>query len=412
MSKCVTLHHSSATDNETTNSHHYFLKHTLAIFNPEHDLALANPNAHFQPAISTLKFAHDLALLPVWYAPEQPIFAHEPDKTWLESIAQFGNTPVCINNLTNRKINNITPWGWNAPLCKRLVNAGASEEILPTLDQLNAIKALSHRRLAAEAMAFLKEKLPASILLADQPKELPDMEAVYEFSLRYPDVVFKAPWSGSGKGLFFSRHQLTDSVAGWCKRTIKKQGCVMGEKRYALVQDFAMEFFSDGTTVRFVGYSLFHTQGGIYRGNQLMSHPQIEEYLQKWLPLSILEETQRGLIHFLESKIIPYYQGYIGVDMFIFEDNHVFGFNPAVEINLRMTMGVVAHLFYNRYVLAEKKGLFSVDFYPDADALLSNHLLLSQAHPLIVENGRIIEGYLSLCPITEQTNYRIQVMIE
>ena len=42
----------------------------LYIFNPDHDLALANNEAHYMPPDSAKKMATDLALLPVWFAQE------------------------------------------------------------------------------------------------------------------------------------------------------------------------------------------------------------------------------------------------------------------------------------------------------------------------------------------------------
>ncbi len=42
----------------------------MYIFNPENDLALANFSPHFTAPLSALKMRSDLAMLPLWYAPD------------------------------------------------------------------------------------------------------------------------------------------------------------------------------------------------------------------------------------------------------------------------------------------------------------------------------------------------------
>ncbi|KAA6323183.1 hypothetical protein EZS27_027349, partial [termite gut metagenome] len=43
----------------------------LYIFNPDHDLALANNNANYMPSAPARRLSEDLALLPVWYAGDE-----------------------------------------------------------------------------------------------------------------------------------------------------------------------------------------------------------------------------------------------------------------------------------------------------------------------------------------------------
>ena len=33
------------------------------------------------------------------------------------------------------------------------------------------------------------------------------------------------------------------------------------------------------------------------------------------------------------------------------------------------------------------------------------------AYPLTIENGKIREGYLSLCPVTKETKYRAYILV-
>ena len=43
--------------------------------------------------------------------------------------------------------------------------------------------------------------------------------------------------------------------------------------------------------------------------------------------------------------------------------------HPCVEINMRMNMGVVARLFYDRFVAPGSKGCFAVEYVPDNETL-------------------------------------------
>lgn len=64
------------------------------------------------------------------------------------------------------------------------------------------------------------------------------------------------------------------------------------------------------------------------------------------------------------------YAGYLGVDMMICREGENFLVHPCVEINLRMNMGVVARLFYDRYVAFPACGRYVVEHYmTDGEAL-------------------------------------------
>ena len=188
----------------------------------------------------------------------------------------------------------------------------------------------------------------------------------------------------------------------------------MGEEALQKIQDFAMEFHSDehGHIV-FSGYSLFQTdEAGIYKSNMLLSDEAIECVLNRYIAVDILRTIQNHLIGFFETNIAGHYQGYFGVDMFIYKQvDESFAINPCVEINMRMTMGMVARLFYDRFVELGKKGTFAIEHGLTKGDLLTKHELLTNQYPLIINDGKIKAGYLSLCPINETTCYSASVII-
>ncbi|MBQ8722224.1 MAG: hypothetical protein IJY67_08810 [Paludibacteraceae bacterium] len=409
----------------------------LYYFNPDHDLALANGNAHFQAPESATAFAEDLSLLPCWFAEE---VASEvlSDQEFSEELNVLGLDVATIPLFSKDKIEEfkVEPWGWNLAVRKFFLNNGVAEKLLPTIDKIEEYKRLAHRRLTIDAMNYLRSRSIYPESLPQSAVELKSVAEVKAFALKHEEVVFKAPWSGSGKGVFWSSGPLTPSLSGWCKRIIEKQGSVMGEIAYNRVQDFAMEFKVGRGDVAFAGYSLFFTEGsGIYRGNYLLSNEDIEAELTKWVSVDYLRWLRDELMIFLRENVAKVYTGFVGVDMFVYSETRdtrhetrdvrhemrdtrcetrdarcetrdiEYRINPVVEFNLRMTMGMVARVVYDRCVKKGVRGMFTIDHCPPGE-LLRDHIVQTEETPIEIEDGRFKKGYFSLCPITENTVYR------
>ncbi len=388
----------------------------LYLFNPDHDLALANANENFNPPRSARSFAADLSCLPMWYAlPESTVLGSMPDRKWISDLhrlfPQLADVSVKLHPDFSTT-GSIHPWGWDASVRKSLALRGAGNQLLPDPTQLAEIRRLSHRKTAVAAMQFLREEPSIAGLLPSAAQLLFSVGEVSAFAGCYPNVVFKAPWSGSGKGICWSAGVVTDNTLGWCRNIIEKQDCVVGEAVYEKVQDFAMEFCCSGGKVLFAGYSLFHTDKGVYKSNELMNDEAILKLLTtEWLPENVLLTVQNRLLSFIESEIAPVYDGFMGVDMFVYQCGNRFLLHPCVEINLRMTMGNVARIFYDNFVQSPLTGHFYIDHFPSSESLRDDHLLLQSSHPLQVTNGRITRGYLSLSPVTGYSRYRARVEI-
>ena len=385
----------------------------LYYFNPEHDLALGNGSAHFQAPESATAFADDLSLLPCWFAEE---VASEvlSDQEFGDELNVLGLDVATIPLFSKDKIEEfkVEPWGWDLAVRKFFQNNGVSEKLLPTIEKIEEYKQLSHRRLTIEAMDYLRSRSMYPDSLPQTAVELKTSAEVNAFASKHPEVVFKAPWSGSGKGVFWSSGALTPSLSGWCKRIIEKQGSVMGEKAYSRVQDFAMEFKVGRGDVTFAGYSLFFTEGsGIYRGNYLWSNEDIEAELTKYVSVDYLRWIRDELAIFLRERVAKTYTGFVGVDMFVYEEEGTYRIDPVVEFNLRMTMGMVARVIYDRCVEKGVKGVFTIDHLPPGQ-LLRDHTIQTEENPIEIENNRFKRGYFSLCPVTENTVYRAAIVLK
>ncbi|MDD6254096.1 MAG: hypothetical protein PUA96_08650 [Bacteroidales bacterium] len=294
----------------------------MNVFNPEHDLCLANGDPNFVPPESALKFGKDCSGL----------------TSWIENG------------------DGIIPWGWDAVLKRRLLRRGIPDELLPTDAELGRIRELSHRRMAMKANDFIRAKLSergfGSYLPASAPVIVEDISEVETTVERFGDAVAKAPWSGSGKGLRWLRPgELSDSDIGWCRNVISKQGSVIVERREHLRQDFAMLFRLSSCKVDYEGLSLFFNENGMYRGNVLASDRWILERLGQYIPEALILNVKELLLEFLEAEFAGRYSGYAGVDMFICDDGAGGSLlAPSVEINARMTMGLLARRLFDRHL--------------------------------------------------------------
>jgi hypothetical protein len=333
--------------------------------------------------------ARELSALPAWYAPAG-------SAVWTD--ADFGSWPVrpegveCVRAFTPDY--ELCPWGWNPALVHRL---GIQKEV-------EGIRRLSSRRTAVEVLAELG---------GGSSEWITSVEALYTY-IYNKECVLKAPWSGSGRGVYFiAREGMTDSQRGWAERILRTQGAIVAEPRYPGVQDLAMEFRVDEAgRAHFAGYSLFETDGqGAYEGNVLASDEAIEATLAPYVGREVLRTTRERLTELLSEKLGGRYTGYLGVDMMIYDGEDGYRLHPCIEINLRMNMGLVARLFYDRYVAPGAQGTYSVAYFPKKGEALAQHERMQREFPCRIQGNRVVKGYLSLTPVTEDTCYQAFIRV-
>lgn len=301
----------------------------VAIFNPEHDLCLANGDPNFVPPASALEFGTDCRdVMQMLYAGDEttPVMRCVGGGELYDS--RFRWEPDWIP----------LPWGWNRTVRRLLLRRGCRPETMPAEAQLDVWRRLSDRRTAMEAARRVCEAL-------DVPCEVATAASVADVASQVEEGerVLKAPLSGSGRGLRMVRHPLTPHDRAWVQATVAQQGVVMVERRHRVVQDFALEFVVRRGMVHFVGCSLFETSGGVYAGNRLLSDEDIVQLLGRAMPRLRFDDVRRTVASWLTAHVATLYEGPLGVDMFLYDDGAGVQLNPLVEINLRHTMGMVAH---------------------------------------------------------------------
>lgn len=317
----------------------------LHIFNPEHDFALAVGSATYTSPSKVNKLRENLALLPAVIAGNSDfiLIPDSLDNASLENLTYY-NLAVKKNlrmiHLKDiwkieKDINEIKPWGWNHVLKNSLLKAGIDSHILPSDTELDYIRNLSHRRITIPFSLKVYEILnqPTNYL----PKEIFSLQEVEEFLRIYPLSFFKAPWSSSGRGITLSSHISHKGLLEWCHGILRKQGSIIAEPAWDKKMDFASEWWISNGKAEYIGPSVFEASTrGKYHGNVDADILSLNKMIIEKVPnFNDIIEAQQAV---LQSLIAPFYSGPIGVDMLVDKDNNV---NCCVEINLRLTMGLI-----------------------------------------------------------------------
>lgn len=296
----------------------------LHIFNPEHDIALANGSPLFTSPRAGRQLRADLGFLPaLWAGEESVVWTDQPHEA-LENVRRLGlDVPpeLFVDTPTLRRLAHqveaVDPWGWDAALCHQLQRLGVNPRILPTDEELKEVRALSHRRTAKELLDSIHntslinntiedsikateeaiektsktielvgetiEATREAIELTGEAIEVKDEAALLQQLARWPEAVLKAPWSSSGRGVRMVSAPLHSSVLQWALGVMRRQGSLMVEPLYHKVADFGMEFSANAEGFTYLGLSLFDTSGTAYTGNLLATEEEKRAKLARYL---------------------------------------------------------------------------------------------------------------------------------
>lgn len=386
----------------------------LYLFNADTDLALGCNDENYIAPASIRRFMLDLAVLPMWYAQGTDAAVMAPsayNQSFMEQMAElFGKkvtlvTPPELSHLAQPEI---IPWGWNLSLRKQLLKLGIAENRVPSLSTLAVYRHLSSRAGVGSALARFNR--PAYLTEAYRATTLGQCEQLVSEAPAH-GLVFKAPWSGSGKGLFWCRQGFTPEARSWCQKVLRGQQLVTAAPIYNKVVDFAMEFEVQAKgRVRFIGYSLFETnERGAYKGNVLRSDAAIQSLLAQYVSPSLLSHAQDTWMSLLAES--PY-RGFLGVDMLIASDGaDGFKLCPCVEINLRLNMGIVAHALCRHLVHPLSNGFFAIRHFKSNKELRTFCAEQTLQAPLRLFHHRLSSGFLPLVPVTPSSENLAYIVV-
>lgn len=371
----------------------------IALFNAQHDLALAHGRINYVPNAQVSQLLLDLQWLPLWYAPvASRVLVYDKssaDELWASRCAailgedwqrrllpQFTFTTL----LKRGEDCLIEPWGWDLSLRHRLALWGVN---VPTVAQLECWRGLSHRRLTMQMLNAMGE--PEGV--GTCPQEMCSLSEVERYVTEHGECFVKAPWSGSGRGVFHVAAASVNDFASVISGIIKRQGSVMCERALDRTLDFAIELKIESGKVMVTGYSVFTTdEHHQFGGSLVMPHDELRLWLLARCP--DLDEVQRRLVEAVGQLVAPHYEGVLGVDMMLYRDKAgVERVAPCVEVNLRHTMGMVAWALGERVLAPGRVGRFKTEFAPAG--------IVRQGPEPQIEEGKLRGGRLYLTPVEE-----------
>lgn len=381
----------------------------IHIYNPSHDMVLAESRrASFTPHKLIQKFEKDLSLLPIWYCkPEDKVIAsYKYDAVYERDIQRVLCVSLCDMFVdSNRKFDfrDFMPWGLNEAIVRSFTSFSDAD-----MERVEKVRELSHRRVSIDFLSEMKRN--GLFEFGMLPQEFSDIQAL--FNGNREEVVVKVPYSSSGRGVLFVRRDLSanHSFRKRVESAVSQVGSIIMEQRFNKVLDFAAEFELIDGKFSFAGYSLFNTSNGAYTGNILANNEVLRSRLTEYISndeldkaIKICEKKLTELVHFTLGVHA------VGVDMMIVEVDGKMALHPCVEVNLRMTMGFVARIFFDRYVCSEHIGKMEVIRHKSVDEMRKFDVYMRKNLPLVLKDGRIEKGYLRL---TSGEEFNVYVIIE
>ena len=388
------------------------MKRELHIFNPESDLALAFGSEGYTAPPHVRRLRHDLQMLPAWYCGSDAAIISQDCATDADWIAQIGCVfgveaeSIAINHVQNSSFC-YYPWGWNHDLRQWLLRWCVPEEDLPSREWIESLRQLSHRRTAVLLHRHLSREL--SYALPPEPVEARSLAEVLEFERAYPRCYVKAPWSGSGRGVYQALDTGSPNFIEWTGGIIRRQGSVMCERALECVMNFALEYHCESGRAEFGGYSVFTTDShDSFDSCIVASRDELRSVIvERMGDADLLDAVVASCLRFVGDEIAPVYSGWLGIDMMLYrsEDGSL-RLNPCVEINLRMTMGVVAMHLADRCLAPGTTGRFRIEYKKSG---ISERLPVDRAE---IEDGKIVSGTLPLVPLYPSSHYCASLTVQ
>lgn len=336
-------------------------------------MALACGKASYTPTRAALQVGVCGQLLPWWLGDAGDcVLLREVPSCGIEALQSeiydvYGPGPRLVTDCRGLSGYRPVPWGWSRWAASLFTRAGMDGgDIAAVGVDYERWRQLSHRRTALAAHRLLPAIAGVASPDAVECFSAADVAGAVE---RWGRVFVKTPWSSSGRGVWpvsastFAVER--PKIAG----AMRRQGSVVVQRAYDKVEDFAMLFEVDGLGARFAGYSLFQTGGmsGAYAGNRVVDDSVIMRCLAGYVPAGVLDDLRRHVGDVLWSLLGGCYHGPVGVDMLVYRCTDAggarcesspadaengaprcYGIAPFVEINLRYTMGFVAHAAASR----------------------------------------------------------------
>jgi len=393
-------------------------------FNPGHETAVLNASKHYHSPLQVAKMQADLAFLPAWYASagdyvfmETPLpddFILSCKRLGLPVIpatpADFASNRETFQNLA------VDLWGISPQSIRFFEKLNEQWNLSLAIPQWKGeYRFLCSRFASQKLLAELLNCIPG-IERELLPHFFSNIEAIEEqIAQSQEPLLIKSPFSSSGRGLvWLPEGELAQSERQIIRGMLKKQSQVSIEKVLDKRMDFSMQFeIINQGEMRFIGYSIFQTNAkGAYEKSLLARQEHLIKQLTSLIDRDLLSQTRTALTEMIQEMVAPHYAGIIGIDLMIYQSCNSFRLHPCVEINMRKNMGYLAICLTEKYLHPDSQGTFSIEYNRYPQTVIQKHQQMQMQHPLIIEDRRIRSGYLSLCPVTDETNYWAYIRVD
>lgn len=367
---------------------------SLHLFYPSHEISLAHGPIGFTPPSSAERLRRAGEYLPLWLGKNgDTVLVDNIDPQYICKIQSDFNVGISAIDDIGSSHYNYTPWGWSYGSRQLLIKSGADNSDLPSVEIIDKIKALSHRKTSIIINRILQEQdihTPYIPILATTVKQagiiLHDLQR----------AVIKAPWSSSGRGVIDSATLPTTSLLTQIEGIIKHQGSVIIEPFLNKVQDFAMLFNSRNGKVEYVGLSVFNNSTHCnYAGNIVAPESRLLKILETYISSELLRELKESLLNTL-PEVLADYCGNLGIDMLVYQTGEgAYAVAPCIELNLRTTMGFIACSLAESFLSPDSSGRFYI----------TPGKLKKTLKPAIIADNKLHSGQYLLSPLNPCFNF-------
>ena len=381
----------------------------LYFFNPTCETAVANGSETFMAAQVLREFESDLSFLPmIFTSPGDWVLSEKrPSETFVDDLktAHFPVSATASKSelLKSKKqeFTRMVPWGWSPAahfylkeLKGRTSSAFRSSRVF---NWQSGHRALYERKTSAALTGqFLAEFGPGNYCSSDAVASVLCSESeILAYLEKHRDTVLKSPVSSSGRGVQMIRDgKWGRSDSQWCNAVLQQMGYLMAEPLHRKKLDVSFQYeISASGKVQYCGHVFFYTNSnGMYQGH-FINRDTMELIGTDFTVL--LDETGLRLASVLEKSVYAnLYEGFIGVDAMIVEESGQLKIHPCLEINCRLTMGMLA-LKAQKLIHPEGKGRFGIfTGQPGAFAAFSEKMKTEK--PVILKEDRFRSGFLAL----------------
>ncbi|MCI5560452.1 MAG: hypothetical protein SPJ29_06840 [Phocaeicola sp.] len=342
----------------------------LYVFNPSYEGALHYAYAqHYLPRKEVVRMAIDLS-------PLLQLCMKEGDYLWLPEYEQIANHKGEIQLFSALPSSlRLTAWGWEPHTFRHLTKSLEKEKISLLCPPLHKeYYELAHRSAGVGLLQHLCDTLdyPSYLIpqwvypkatIKDTEKALLETAERVHHNYPTPQLFTKQPYTSSGRGVAPQPYPISDFYVARLAQQCEKAGGISIEPMWEVEENWAAEFYiSPEGDVSFIAWSYFYTGAGkkSYAGNRLCAQNELWKELYKNFGKDTIDTLVHTLSDYLKTVVSPHYQGYVGIDMFTYQEGNQHNLHPCVEINLRMTMGLLAHFAYERYVPSGYTGKFHI----------------------------------------------------